>query len=383
MSAPSVACPLLVAAVAICVCGVCRADLIPLPPHPHAPVPPVVTWDDGHVPIPTHQHQHRTGHDPRAGVFNHGGAGAYVANKVWVGRELIRVGGAHPFPNEFAHGHQGHELPSGRYHVHFALPGGDIGVLEALAWNLNASADAAATVARWLAVGNAAGPANWPGVPDGAHDPAGGVPPPGAGVPWHSSIGWASVRGGPHEVHIELGEAGPGNAAVTNSPFGHTAAGAGAVTITMDDDVDWFYGGVGVGAAHQTDFFTVLLHEWGHVIGFSHFGTALAAYIMNGDPQPFFDGHLPGHPDLDGDGIPDVFPGAVIRAIDADAVHGVRDLYAICGPGRGGRSLEESDECCCAPVPEPSTLFLLQTGALGLFAYDWRRRKHPATATPT
>jgi Matrixin/PEP-CTERM motif len=355
--------------------GLSRSELIQMPFHNHAPSP-VTTFHDGHPPPPParplHQHQHRTGHDPSAGVHNHGGAGAYTtsppasAPRVWVGRDLVAIHGAGaPDPgDDWAHGHQGHELPDGRFHVHTpvandgtpAVPAGTgITPAEVARWIAGAAADVAGAIARWLAIGNAAGPKNWPGVEgpgNGADPPGGGLPAPGAGVPWHSSIGWGAVVDPPvgptepHEVHVVYGEAGGNNAAMDNfaavtrlAAFGHAAPGAGAVTVIVDDDQDWFYGGAGAVPAGQLDFFSVILHEWGHVLGLGHFGTTAAGYIM---ADPFLG------------------PGASLRTIDPDAIHGIRDLYAI------------------ADVPEPSTLVLLGTGLAGFLGYCWRRRQRAA-----
>lgn len=318
------------------------ADLVLDPPHPHAGAN-VVTWNDGHNPIGTHQHNHRTGHDPMAGLFVHGGVAFYNtagANWVWVGRTLVTTGGAGHggFPGEFAHGHQGHSpdgsnvQPAGRYHIHEVNPKGegDISVAEAAAWNANASArvsDAFNGVGEdglgWLDIGNAGGLKNWPGTnTDGAHDPAGGGDPPaGTGVPWHSSVKWVeSDDREDHEVHVVYGEAGLGNLAITTGFLGHRDPGSGSMTITIDDDVMWYYPTDGMVPAGQQDFQTIMLHETGHVLGLGHFGTLAAKYIMQGGGFP-------------------TGPAGVLHTIDPDAIHGIRDLYAIAAPAPGSLAL--------------------------------------------
>ena len=68
-----------------------------------------------------------------------------------------------------------------------------------------------------------------------------------------------------------------------------------------------------------------MLHEQGHIVGLDHFGAGNKSYIM----RPKFSA---GKAD-------------VTRVIDADAIHGVRDLYAI-------------------PVPEPSSIVLFGLGTV-------------------
>jgi hypothetical protein len=80
---------------------------------------------------------------------------------------------------------------------------------------------------------------------------------------------------------------------------------------------------------NKYDSYTTLLHEFGHVVGLAHFGTFDKGYIMTDDRQTTRGGAR-----------------GILHTIDADAIHGVRDLYAIA-------------------VPEPSTLMLLTiAGAL-------------------
>jgi hypothetical protein len=315
------------------------------PPHPHAGAN-VVTWvspthagGDAHE-IGIHQHQHRTNHDPQAGVFDHGGAGAYVAWNVWVGRTSLNwLDGGHPSLNpETFHGHQ-HSPPEqanvpARYHVHAAAAGGDISASEAAAWNAGAISrtfDAFNGIGGedgWLDVGNASGNANWPTTDD--------TTVAGTGVPWHSAINWVAVDGsGAHELHVIYGEAsadpvttGAGGITMpagtqgctTGTPLGCTWVPPGhsnVNVIVMDDDVDWFYG-VDTNPANspdQYDFATTILHEVGHVIGLGHFGTIAAGYIMTSEAQPTRSG-----------------AGGIDHTIDPDAIHGVRDIYAIAVP---------------------------------------------------
>jgi len=240
------------------------ADTIVDPPHPHTGAN-VVTWlspthagGDAHA-IGTHHHQHRTNHNPSQGVFVEGGNGGVAgngyapyttagANWVWVGQTLISDTGTHPaLPLEFAHGHQGHSpdgsnvQPPARYHVHTAAAGGDISAAEAAAWNANAvtlafnAFNGIGSNPGWLDVGNASGAKNWPTTDN--------TTVAGTGVAWHSGVNWVADDGsGAHELHIVYGEAGAGAKAVTTTTGGHHAPGAGAMTITVDDDINWFFG---------------------------------------------------------------------------------------------------------------------------------------------
>ena len=419
-----------------------HSDLILLPPHLHGPSPQT-TWP-GQPPAidPAKQHQHRTGHDPKAGLHGHGDAGPYKANKVWVGRVLVTIGDGPPRDADgkflhtgghFAHGHQGHELVSARYDVHTAVadegPGlptreGE-GITQAEADLWNHAVDGARTRIHdafngigaaglgWLDIGNANGPANWPGVDtDLAHDPAGGgVPAGGAdGVPWHSSIGWEEIPydpraqgAGTHELHIRYGEAGAGSLANFRYIHGHTPAPI--PTLTFDDDSPWYFGvnttPLGADGIRGTaddvapdayDFATVALHEIGHVVGLDHFGS-YPNYIMVDGVRPTRGsnrvvlavrqtvfvplGTTVTLPDGTACPVADCPPGKVSRrfldvgtvinfppgsgiqhTIDPDAIHGVRDLYAICdapapapGPGpqqSGAVDDSAAGDCVCA-----------------------------------
>jgi hypothetical protein len=282
---------------------------------------------------------------------------------VWVGRTSLNwLDGGHANLNpETFHGHQ-HSPPEqadtpARYHVHTAAAGGDITEAEAAAWNAGAIArtfDAFNGIGGsdgWLDVGNASGASNWHGTDDTD------LPPPPGGRPWHSAINWIAVDGsGAHELHVIYGEASadPVNtgAGGITMPAGTQGCDANALgctwvppghsnvnVIVMDDDVNWFYG-VDTNPANsptQYDFATTILHEVGHVIGLGHFGTIAAGYIMTGQPQPTRNG-----------------AGGIDHTIDPDAIHGVRDIYAIA-------------------VPEPATC-VLAMWVLTLFALPQRRQ---------
>lgn len=289
------------------------ADVINNPPHGHGPSP-VTTFAHDFLPNgnpdPTHRHQHRTNHDPMAGVMVHGagaGAQAYVANapgQVWTGRVLTVAGGNHGagVNTEAEHGHQGHEIDFGRFDVHPAAVGGNITQARADAWNNNAPAIAAWGYGLWNAAGTASGNTNWPGTDNDENvvDPN--------GVPWHSSVDWRAIpfqtAQPAHEIHIILGVVAAGTLGSTG-PFtgGHNST----LTITMNDNIDWFYSIVNNPAANQNDFASVLLHEEGHSVGLDHFGAGNLSYVM----RPVYN------------------TGEVTRVIDPDAVHGVRDLYTI------------------------------------------------------
>lgn len=326
------------------------ADVVNRPNHPHAGRS-VVTWDDPHIPIPDHTHQHRTNHDPFAGtdpevaggeayktqVYNVGPDGRPVLSKpgsVWVGQELVIEGSnpRRPPGHEALHGHQGHEIDYGRYHVHEAFPtipegdGDGITPSEAREWNRSAASITKFVFDAWNVAGTGSG-TNWP-----RWDVTSRIDP--TGVPWHSSVDWRQVSSlVHHEVDIVYGEADPIGRSAGLANTGPFPAGThqNQLTITMDDDVDWFYAISRTPTASQYDFTSVLLHEAGHVVGLGHFGNS-NAYVMK----------------------PVTAPGQTTRTIDPDAIHGVRDLYAI--PGE---------------APEPSAAVVL---AMGGFLATMRRR---------
>jgi hypothetical protein len=111
--------------------------------------------------------------------------------------------------------------------------------------------------------------------------------------------------------------------------------------IIMDDDTDtdfgtvlgWYYGLSPDPTVEpdRFDFLSTIVHEVGHVVGLTHFGTCASGAIMTADVLTRRSGTC-----------------GILRDIDASATHGVRDLYAI--------------------VPEPGTLALLILGLLPMAA---------------
>jgi hypothetical protein len=264
------------------------------PLHDHG-VWPTCTFSDGAC-TGVNQHQHRTNHDPAAGVATHGGIAAYVASKSWQNNRTLHI---HAAP--FAHGHVDRKQAI-RFDVHPAVAGGDISAAEAAAWNLNVpgiAGHAADVFAKWQGAGTGNGPKNWAN--DNDHVA-------GTGIPWHSSLNFTRVESGVHEVHVEFGEAGAGNAGV------FTFA---TQTITIDDDVAWYWlvnADPGV-APDDFDLYSVLLHEAGHAVALGHFGTYAQGSIMT-------DEALPTRSEV----------GGILHDVDASAEHGVLDVYAIPGP---------------------------------------------------
>ena len=125
------------------------------------------------------------------------------------------------------------------------------------------------------------------------------------------------------------------------APFGMQFEGNEAVFTTLGIQVS---DGFAIAAATpapltQADFFTVLLHEWGHTIGLDH--SPLVTDILFA--QTAF-------------GL-----GVANHTINLNNARAAAVLYSI-----------------PVPVPEPSTLTLFGLGTLVLLGYGWRRRKRAA-----
>ena len=357
------------------------AEALAQPGHAHENIPNAVTWvspthtnGDAH-PSSIHQHQHRTNHDPAAGVFVEGGNGgvpgngyaAYNASPewVWVGRELVSSGNITPgvpplpagysphaqLPDEWAHGNQSSSFPfAARYAILPAVAtvsdcaADGICAAEANAWNVNAATLAfnafngiGAGGLGWIDVTRAGG-LNWP--------TSDNTQVAGTGARWVSDINWALVTPSTaHELNIAYGEAGAGNKAITKATnpnydlSGHYSSGAAAMTITIDDDIDWFFGYDPNPANFPLlhDMQTTMLHEVGHALGLGHFGTYDRGYIMADQNIA----GTTGRPNRGG-------LGGINHTIDPDAIHGMRDLYALAAPEPTGAALVLTSLVACA-----------------------------------
>jgi hypothetical protein len=311
-----------------------RADVINSPPHSHAHSP-VVTWDDGHTPIESHFHQHRTNHPvDGTGAADHGAVAHYEAFGTWQNDGTFHwflTGGtssnARSFVHEeWGHGHMDNAVP---YRVVPAVAGGGITAAAAAAWNAGAAARVGDAFAAWMDVGNASGPANWPN-DDNDHVA-------GTGVAWHSSVNFRAVDRG-ETIRVILGDPSTGSFCDGDS-IG--CWDPGTLTVIFSQTTDWYYGTSTdpTVAPMQFDFLSTAVHEVGHVVGLLHFGTFASGAIMTAESQT----------DREGD-------RGILRDIDASATHGVRDMYAIA-------------------VPEPTTFAMLSIGILWVLYRQQRARK--------
>lgn len=286
------------------VCPISQADILNDPPHAHG-ASPICTWPAAGC-AATAQHQHRTQHNPGAGVATHDDIAAYAATKSWQNDRTLHVSiSGHDI---FAHGHV--DPPNAiRFDVHIAVAGGDISAAEAAAWNANVPAMAASVFAKWAAAGTGSGPENWTNDED--HQPA-----QETGIPWHSNLSFTAVTSGAHELHVELAEAGPGAMGIFSLATQY---------ITIDDDQEWYWGinSDKTVEPDKFDLYTVLLHEAGHAAAFGHFGTRAEGSVMANEALPIRS-----------------YAGGILHNVDASATHGALDVYAIAEPAHGIPALE-------------------------------------------
>lgn len=113
----------------------------------------------------------------------------------------------------------------------------------------------------------------------------------------------------------------------------------------LDDDELWVTSGASIGATSASiDLVSILLHEFGHVLGLGHPGS------NSGDVMQ-----------------PDYF--GLLRTLSNDDILAARSLYACAGEGCDVNGGGDDDP---TSVPEPGTIFLFATGLLAL---AWSRRR--------
>lgn len=296
-----------------------RADVINNPAHPHAGAN-VVTWDDGHTPIESHLHQHRTAHDVATN-------GTYIANKVWVNNTFHSLLGS-PAHTEWGHGHMDERAT---YAIQTATAGGSITTDMADAWNANAATIAQRAFNTWngAATGHGTGERNNPS----------GDTMPGAGIDVHSSVNFQMVQ--PNQspdilILLDPAETALGSFSSTDRRIRFNP------NPISGQALDWYFGTSTSTSVEgdKYDAMTVMLHESGHAIGFAHWGSRAGGNIMD-------------ITDANGLGLRSG-SNNIVQSIGAAEIHGVRDIYSI--PGT---------------VPAPGALALL--GAGGLLAARRRR----------
>ena len=113
--------------------------------------------------------------------------------------------------------------------------------------------------------------------------------------------------------------------------------------LMFDSTDSWFFGGAGAIPLGQTDFFTVALHEVGHMIGLNHINTGRAGSIMSAD--------------LDTVATPGVAGMMGLRQPDVGALFGTLALYT---------------QPVAVPVPAPSSLILFAFGSAVLLVFSTR-----------
>lgn len=116
----------------------------------------------------------------------------------------------------------------------------------------------------------------------------------------------------------------------------------GQQLMEFDSTEPWFFGGAGNIPVGQEDFFTIALHEWGHIIGLNHINTGLAGRIMRSDVV-----------------TPASAAGTMgIRSPDIGSLFGALALY-----------IQPIN------IPEPSTFALVGLGGLAIWRYHRRRKR--------
>jgi hypothetical protein len=166
----------------------------------------------------------------------------------------------------------------------------------------------------------------------------------------HRVLGFDFGPGAAEDVNLngilDFGEDANGNALLDGFTIEWVEAGiAGAVAqwlpgsqlLQFDGTVNWFFGGAGLIPVGMTDFFTIAMHEIGHIVGLNHINTGVPNMLMRSDI--IVQATAAGTPGL--------------RVADAGSIEGALALYV--------------------QVAEPATLGVLMLGFAVVFAVRRRR----------
>jgi hypothetical protein len=116
----------------------------------------------------------------------------------------------------------------------------------------------------------------------------------------------------------------------------------GRQELEFDSTENWFFGGAGAIPVGMTDFYTIAMHEIGHMIGLNHIDTGVAGRLMRSD--------------IDVVATPAAAGTMGLRAPDVGSLFGTMALYV-------------------QPIPEPGTGLLAGMAAVMLGCCGARRRK--------
>ena len=134
---------------------------------------------------------------------------------------------------------------------------------------------------------------------------------------------------------------------------GPTAADLAKPVLAFDDDVKWLFDQDKTPTGMQVDFFTIALHELGHVFGLDH-PTALTGEPLQGPAGVLMRGGI---------GIDNAMEGKKFRMVDPSSARGAASLYT-------------------QPVPLPLAAHLLGAALIALNAFARVRDRLNTVARP-
>lgn len=212
---------------------------------------------------------------------------------------------------------------------------------------------------------------------------------PNTTIPANTLVVYAGARNLPDS---SLGKGGPGGFSANGTPAWlntvgsrgeGTTSGPGANdfapwggTLSVDNDATWNFEHTVAPGSGQSDLFSVVLHELGHVLGYGtsdSWDNLVSGLDFTGPAaEAEYSGAVPLDEDLAhwaADTMSQVYPDGAGQeaAMDPQLTEGTRKQFTdldVAALGDIGWDL----------VPEPSTLALALMGLVAVLAYCWRRR---------